>query len=258
MPAATAAPEPPDEPPAERGEIPRIEGRAEHLVLGVALVSELRRVRLAQDHATPRPQPGHEDAVGLGGGIVRVQRRAVGGHEACGVLEVLHADRDAGQRPRVLAAAMRSSIAVASAIARSPSRAMNALIAGFTASMRDSVCAVKSRAESSLARTLRDRSASDSVRKSIAADVSSGAARRHSRPGRGRRCSSRRLAPPSGHSDPRPGRTGPTPRGVRGRRCRRRGRSDRRSHPASGPGMRSMIIPSLTRSDGNGASPRRH
>ena len=77
---------------------PRVAGRPEGGAGGVALVAELRRGGLAHHDAPGGPQSGHQRRVGRRWRVIDVEGRAVGGGEAGRVLEVLHADRDAGQR----------------------------------------------------------------------------------------------------------------------------------------------------------------
>ena len=62
-PAAMAAAEPPDEPPALRVEVPRVAGGAEERVDGVGLVAALGGVGLADDDAAGRLQPLDERRV---------------------------------------------------------------------------------------------------------------------------------------------------------------------------------------------------
>ena len=102
-PPATAAAEPPDDPPGERSSAHGFRGGAEHRVHGVGLVPELGGVRLPDHHAPGGPQSLDERGVGRRGRAACERCRAAGGHVADRVLEVLHRERDARQRPGVLA-----------------------------------------------------------------------------------------------------------------------------------------------------------
>ncbi len=79
-------------------------GRPEGGVVGVALPTELGRVRLAHHHAPGGPQPRHQGRVLRGGSTTGEDGRPVRRDEARRIVEVLHADGDAGQGPGVLAA----------------------------------------------------------------------------------------------------------------------------------------------------------
>ena len=66
MPAATAAPEPPLEPPGVRFSVPGIAGRAEAARLGRREDPQLRQGRLADDHEPGLTQAAYEERVAGG------------------------------------------------------------------------------------------------------------------------------------------------------------------------------------------------
>ena len=78
MPAASAAADPPDDPPGPLDVVERVQRGAEDGVGRVAHPAELGRVGLADDDAAGGPQAGHEGIVDGGGRVVGVERRAVG------------------------------------------------------------------------------------------------------------------------------------------------------------------------------------
>ena len=127
MPAARAAAAPPEEPPGPWAWSNGFSGRAEDGVGGVAAPGELGGVGLADDDAAGRPQAGDEGMVVVGGRVVGVERRAVGGAVADGVLGVLDAEGDAGQRPGVVAGGDALVEGGGLGRARSPSTATKAL-----------------------------------------------------------------------------------------------------------------------------------
>ena len=97
--AASAAAEPPPEPPGIRASVPRVAGGPVRRVLGGRAHGELVHVRLAQDRDPGGPKPRRH------GGVVRRPpaledlRPAGGGHVDRGE-DVLECQRDAGQRRR--------------------------------------------------------------------------------------------------------------------------------------------------------------
>ena len=124
-------------PAGAAAQVPRVARGAEERVHRVALVAQLRGVRLADHDAARRLQPLHEG--GVGGGD-----RAVGVHGAtpawCGTRPRPRGpSRRSGcpaSGPTSSPAATRASSAAASASACSPSRATNAFTLGSISSMR--------------------------------------------------------------------------------------------------------------------------
>ena len=84
-------------------ELPRVARRPEHAVARLHVGAELRRVGLADRIGAGGAQAGDVDRIG-GGDVVDEERRAVGRPHARDVLEVLHRERHAAERPEVLAA----------------------------------------------------------------------------------------------------------------------------------------------------------
>ena len=214
MPAASAAPVPPEEPPAERA---RSQGLrvAPNTSLSVSAFHPCSGEFVLPSTTQPfaRNRATRMLSCSAGGSSAWTGEPCVVTNPAASSRSFTPIGMPAsgpGSSPR----ATRSSIAAASARARSPSTATNALTCGFRASMRPSACDVSSRAETSFERTRPARSASDSVRKSIAADVSSGVARGRFRPDRARTRPGRTHARPkagSGRSRRRTSRTRPRP-----------------------------------------------
>ena len=98
IPEAMAAALPPDDPPGVCSRFQGFRVWPNTRFCGIRLPSELRGVGLAHNDAPGRDQPGHQWGVGTGRWVVGEHRRAVGGDVTGGVLEILHAERDAGQR----------------------------------------------------------------------------------------------------------------------------------------------------------------
>ena len=96
MPVASAAAEPPLEPPAVRP-VPRVARGAEDRVDRVRAERELRRVGLADRRSRPPPEALHDQRV-LGRHVVLEELRAIGGPEAAGRRHVLDRDGHAVQR----------------------------------------------------------------------------------------------------------------------------------------------------------------
>ena len=95
--AATAAAEPPDEPPGTRSEVPRVGGRPERRVLGRRAHRELVHVGLAQDHGPGVAQPLRD--VGVVRRAVALEDPRPGGRLAARDRDqVLERDRDPEQR----------------------------------------------------------------------------------------------------------------------------------------------------------------
>jgi hypothetical protein len=84
--------------------VERIAGRAVDAVGGVGAGTELRRIGLGQNDAAGVAYARNAVFVGRRHGVLE-QQRAPGRAQALGGLQVLHADRQAGQRPWILAAA---------------------------------------------------------------------------------------------------------------------------------------------------------
>ena len=98
MRAATAAAEPPDEPPGTARVIPGVLHRAEEAGFVGGAHGELVHVGLAQaDHAGGLELADHMRVVGRD--EVRQHFRAAGGEPALGAENILVGDRHAGQRP---------------------------------------------------------------------------------------------------------------------------------------------------------------
>ena len=105
MPDAMAAAAPPDDPPGLWARFHGLHVGAEGDVVGVGLPSELGRVGLSHHDATRRSQARHQGRVGpSAAGPPAKTAEPVRRDEARRVVEVLHADGDAGQRAGVVAA----------------------------------------------------------------------------------------------------------------------------------------------------------
>ena len=151
--------------------VPGVAGGALDQAGGVALIAELGRGRLAQHHTARGPQARHQRRVGGRRRILGVQQRAEAGGEAGRVLQVLDADRDAGERSHGLARRdPRASIAAASANARSASTTTQAFSCGSRASMRPSAWVTSSTAGCAPLATPAASSANPVRRRSIGGD----------------------------------------------------------------------------------------
>ena len=102
MPVARAAAPPPVEPPADFVRVPRISRATKNLVERVRAGGELRAVRLAENHGTRLAQAPDDKGIFLGD-VVCVNRRAKGRPETRDRRDVLDANRQPAQRPRVVA-----------------------------------------------------------------------------------------------------------------------------------------------------------
>ena len=102
MSQASATAEPPDEPPAFSAGIERIAGRAPHGIARIGAGPELGHVGLGDDHRAGLAHQRHHGGVGLRHEVA-MQRRAVGGEQALGLVQVLDAGRQAVQGPERLA-----------------------------------------------------------------------------------------------------------------------------------------------------------
>jgi hypothetical protein len=135
MPVASAT----AEPAGGAGRVHRVvEGIARRAIDGVAAVraqAEFRHVGLAEHHAAGGAQVRHHVLVARGH-VVAKERAAPGRAQALGFLQVLDAERQAGERAQRLAAICAASMPRAVACAASTSIATMALTAGFTASIR--------------------------------------------------------------------------------------------------------------------------
>jgi hypothetical protein len=99
-PAATATPDPLDEPPGNpmHGEIPRIPRRAQLRVDAPSAERELDHLRLAEDHHAGGKQP-RDRGGGLGAAPVAPQRRSDPRQAAVHLQQVLQRDRQPVERP---------------------------------------------------------------------------------------------------------------------------------------------------------------
>ena len=102
MPEASAAAEPPLEPPGVRSRFHGFRVGAEEIVIGEGDVAELGRICLAHDDRAGGLQPGHERVVEIDA-VVAVEAGPFGRDETGRVLEVLDAQRQSRERPHVLA-----------------------------------------------------------------------------------------------------------------------------------------------------------
>ena len=101
-PAATAAAEPPDEPPVVWPSVPRVVGAAEDLVEGLDVARPARRVGLAEHDRTRGLQPGDRGRV-LRGDVVGQLDGAARGTDPLGLDRVLDGDRQAVERAELVA-----------------------------------------------------------------------------------------------------------------------------------------------------------
>ena len=146
-PAATAAADPPEEPPGTRLGSQGLRVGPKARVLGRGAHGELVEVGLA-DHDRPgRPQALDHGGV-VGGAPALEDPRRAGRRDAPGAQVVLQGDRHAGQRPGVTAGGDLASTASAAARASSPSTVTKAPTTSSPAAMA-------SRASSTTARALR-------------------------------------------------------------------------------------------------------
>ena len=148
-PSASAAAEPPDEPPQVLSGIERIAGGAVDPVARVAAGAEFRRVGLAQDDAAGPADIGDAELV-LGRHVVLVQQRAQGRSQARRRLQVLDADGEAHQQADLVPLPIACSTALAHFLAASASMATMALTAPLVASMRRKQLSSSSTGESCL------------------------------------------------------------------------------------------------------------
>ena len=203
MRAATAAAEPPDEPPGTRLAVPGVAGRLEGAVLGRRAHGELVHVGLADHDRARRLEPGDRGG-GEGGAVALEDARAAGGGQAGDVQDVLDRQRHAGERRRRGAA--REGGVEAPGARRAPARARRARkasIPGSTAAMRSRWARATSSQETSRAATRRRISAAVSPARSLIRR-SPGARGRARRRRRGRpRGPSRRSRPARGSSSRR-------------------------------------------------------
>ena len=86
------------------GRVPRVSGRAEHIVEGVRAGRELGSVGLAEDDRPRIAEPADDERI-LARYMIRVQRRAVGRADLRDGGDVLDPHRKSMQRPRGFAAA---------------------------------------------------------------------------------------------------------------------------------------------------------
>ena len=108
--AATAAAEPPEEPPGTRAGIPGVADRAEETRLVRRAHRELVHVGLAEQHRARRPPPLDHGRV-VWRDEVAEHARPAGREDAVGAEDVLVRDRHAGQRPALAARKARIGLA---------------------------------------------------------------------------------------------------------------------------------------------------
>ena len=127
MPAATAAADPPDDPPGTRVFVARIAHRMERRILGRRAHGELVAVKLAQHDGARRLQARHGSAVVRRNKIFQ-NLRCRGSPHAARHHHIFDRDRNAGERRQRLSLAAILSMRSACAMARSSESVRNAPI----------------------------------------------------------------------------------------------------------------------------------
>ena len=144
-PAATAAAEPPDEPPAMRARSCGLRVGAVVRVLGGEAVGVLVHVERADQHRAGRLEAAHEQRVALRGRGVALDLRAGQRRQAGDVEQVLDREGHAGQRHCARVAGGGRTAFGALRSARSPSTTVKALTRPSVAAMRSRLCSTAAR-----------------------------------------------------------------------------------------------------------------
>src|SRR5262245_49148908 len=104
MSQASATAEPPEEPPALSARVEGISGCAPHGIARIGARAKFRHVGLAENDCACLAHERDHGRV-MRRHMVTIERRAVGGQQPGGLMQILDAGRQAVQRPELLALA---------------------------------------------------------------------------------------------------------------------------------------------------------